>query len=298
MLTKNEKIKIAEGLIDKNLDYRKIAKKAHLSFNDIAELKRKAEGISAKGKHTQAYRMFDDKKNNLQVAIELGLTDKQTLEFRKGYLKLQEYDRLQQLYELDSQLIESLLNLEENLTYYGIHHESYLDYIANRDSREELKTEVADLQNQVAILTLKVRDLQQKESYLDSACKAKKDKVDRLALEEKRLAIKIVEFQKAIEEAVSSDNVIPLLKLKCNERLVYNFEEQMGLIENLDEALKLTVQFDSALTWRLTTASYSSEDVKRFIEIFMEQAESAIWEWLKEPTKLTRLNPEFFPVNV
>ena len=123
MITKKEKIEIAKGLIEKDLGYRKISKKAHLSFGDISKLKKEAEGISTEEKYTQAYRMFKANKNNLEVALELGLTDKQTLEFRKGYLTLKRYDKLQQLYESDPQLVESLLNLEKNLSYYGVPHE-------------------------------------------------------------------------------------------------------------------------------------------------------------------------------
>jgi hypothetical protein len=298
MLTKNEKIKIAKDMIYKDANYTEIMKKAHLSPNVISALKKEAEGISTEEKYTQAYKMFDAKKNNLEVALELELTDKQTLEFKKAYLRLKGYDRLEKLYELKPSQFESLCDLSEQLSYYGIPHERYLEFIGNLDSIEELKALKVDLQNQDAILTLKVRDMQQKYSYLDSDCKAKKDKVDRLTLEEKRLAIKIVGFQKAIEEAVNSGDVIPLLKLIRNERLVYNFEEQIGFIENLDEALKRTVQFDSALTWRLATASYSPEDQHRLIEIFVEQAEPATWEWLKETTKPSRSNPEFFPVDV
>src|SRR6185503_11620569 len=148
-------------------------------------------------------------------------------------------------------------------SYCGIPHETYLNYIGDLDSREDLKTEVADLQNLHDSLTSKVRDFQLKYSYLDSDCKAKTDKVNRLTLEENRLAIKIVELQKAIEEAASCDDVIQLLELIRNERLIYDFKKLMGYVENLDEALKRTVQFDSYLTWRLTTGSYSPEDQRR-----------------------------------
>ena len=154
------------------------------------------------------------------------------------------------------------------------------------------------MQNHDAILTTKVVDLHQKFRNLDSDCEAKKNKVDRLSLEEKRLANKIVELQKAIEEAVNSDDAIQSLELIGNERLVYNFEKLMGYVENLDEALKRTVQFDSHLTWRLTTTYYSPEDQRRFIEIFKEQVEQATREWLKGTTKPSRSNPEFLPANV
>ena len=55
----------------------------------------------------------------------------------------------------------------------------------------------------------------------------------------------------------------------------------MDYTENLDEAQERMVQFDSHLTWRLTTVSYSPEDQRRLIEIFMEQVEPATWEWFK-----------------
>ena len=65
MITKKEKIEITKGLIEKDLGYRKISKKAHLSFGDIAKLKKEAEGISTEEKYTQAYRMFDAKKRTI-----------------------------------------------------------------------------------------------------------------------------------------------------------------------------------------------------------------------------------------
>ena len=61
-------------------------------------------------------------------------------------------------------------------------------------------------------------------SYV-SLLKITLDKVDRFTLEEKRLAINIVEYQKAIEEAVNSDDVTQSVKLIPNERLIYNFED-------------------------------------------------------------------------
>ena len=54
MITKKEKIEIVKGLIEKDLGYRKISKKAHLSFGDISKLKKEAEGISTEEKYTQA----------------------------------------------------------------------------------------------------------------------------------------------------------------------------------------------------------------------------------------------------
>ena len=114
----------------------KIMKKAHLSPNVISALKKEREGISTEEKCTQAYRMFDAKKNNLEVALELGLTDEQTIEFKKGYLRLEGYDRLEELYKLKPSQFESLVNLMERLSYYGIDHETYLNYIGNLDSRK------------------------------------------------------------------------------------------------------------------------------------------------------------------
>ncbi|MFI5406194.1 MAG: hypothetical protein ACHQ1D_06740 [Nitrososphaerales archaeon] len=298
MLTKEEKIKIAEDLIEKDATIRTITKKAHLSPNDISALKKQMEGISTKEKCTEAYKLFDAKKDNLEVAIELGLTAEQTIEYKRDYLKLKQYDRLEGLYQLEPSKFESLFDLNEELSYSGIHHETYLNYIGDLDSKEDLKKELGDFQNQHAILLTKVIDLHQEFRNLDSDCKAKKNKLDKLTSEENRLAIKILELHKAIKEAVNSENVKPLLELIRNERVVYNFEKLMGFIENLDEALKLAVQFEWTLTSRIATASYSPEDERRLTGIFMEQAERATWEWLKETTKPRRSDPEFFPADV
>ena len=222
------------------------------------------------------------KKIILKLPFELGLTAEQTIEYKREYLKLKQYDRLEGLYQLEPTKFESLFDLNEELFYSGIHHETYLNYIVNLDSREDLKREVADLQNQHAILLTKVIDLHQEFRNLHSDCKAKKDKLDKLTSEENRLAMKVVELEKAIEEAVNNEKVKPFLELFRNERLIYDFKKQMGFIENLSEALKLTIQFDWGLTSRIASASYSPEDERRLTKIFMEQAESATWEWLKE----------------
>ena len=95
-------------MIEKDANIRKIMKKAHLSPNDISALKKQKEGISTEEKCTQAYRMFKAKKNNLEVALELGLTDEQTIQFKKGYLRLEGYDRLEELYKVKPSQFESL----------------------------------------------------------------------------------------------------------------------------------------------------------------------------------------------
>ena len=51
-------------------------KKAHLSPNDISAIKNKRRKSIPEEKCTQAYKIFDAKKKNLEVAIGLRLTDR------------------------------------------------------------------------------------------------------------------------------------------------------------------------------------------------------------------------------
>jgi hypothetical protein len=80
MKTKTEKLKLAAQLLDQDKSYRVIAKRTHLSLNDISALKKQKFGdensLIAPGadkRYTEAYKLFKQKKYKLiDVAIELG----------------------------------------------------------------------------------------------------------------------------------------------------------------------------------------------------------------------------------
>jgi len=63
-------------------------------------------------------------------------------------------------------------------------------------------------------LIFKVTDLKEEYYRIDSLCRAKKDNVDRLILEENRLATKLYELQNGIKDAVDNENssITPLLE--------------------------------------------------------------------------------------
>ena len=150
-------------------------------------MKRQKEGIGTQEKCAQAYKAFDANQNNLEVAIGLGLTAEQTIQYKRDYLRLKGYHRFEELYRLAPLQVESLLDLVEELSNYGITHEAYLDYIRNLNSREDLKKEIADLQNRRYNLIFKITDLKEEYYRIDSLCRAKKDNVD---LEDNRIQIR------------------------------------------------------------------------------------------------------------
>jgi hypothetical protein len=79
MKTKTEKLKLAAQLLDQDKSYRVIAKRTHLSLNDISALKKQKFGdeksqasVAEDSKCTEAYKLYKQKKYKLiDVAIEL-----------------------------------------------------------------------------------------------------------------------------------------------------------------------------------------------------------------------------------
>ena len=64
--------------------------------------------------------MFYDRKSNYEVAQALGLTEEQTTNLKKAYLRLILHDKLESLYNLGDTKIQSILELQATLSSNGI----------------------------------------------------------------------------------------------------------------------------------------------------------------------------------
>jgi hypothetical protein len=68
---------------------------------------------------SQAYKLFSEGKNNVQVAIKLDLPQEQVTQFRLEYWRLQNQDKLEQLYMLAKGKVSILWKIYKGLVVIG-----------------------------------------------------------------------------------------------------------------------------------------------------------------------------------
>lgn len=100
-LTKEEKERKVIELLQKGANIREISKRVHMSFTDIGKISRKitgypepAERSVAYSKHSTALELFRTGHSNLHVAIEVGLSDYETIEKQKQFRRLDQYGQI------------------------------------------------------------------------------------------------------------------------------------------------------------------------------------------------------------
>src|SRR5215204_773906 len=102
-LSREEKEKLVlELYYDKGYTYREIAKELRISPNQIREIikrhEEKNDAIANKRKElslsSQAYKLFSEGKNNVQVAIKLDLPQEQITQFLLQYWRLKNQNKL------------------------------------------------------------------------------------------------------------------------------------------------------------------------------------------------------------
>jgi transposase-like protein len=106
VLSREEKEKMVLDLYyNKGYTYRQIATELRMSPNQIREIikghEEKNDAIANKKKvlslSSQAFKLFSEGKNNVQVTIKLDLPQEEVTQLRLGYWRLQGQDRLEQL---------------------------------------------------------------------------------------------------------------------------------------------------------------------------------------------------------
>ena len=109
---------------------RDIAKEARMSFRDIGAVLNKAdEAQQRKGQEqdnqqlslfTQAYKLFSDGKNPMEVAVALNTRESEVTRFYKEYLKLNQMHDLNMIYEELKGDIITFLNLYRSAKAAGM----------------------------------------------------------------------------------------------------------------------------------------------------------------------------------
>src|SRR6185437_10344994 len=165
---------------------RQIAQEARISFRDIAAiLKKKEEAADVNGdgsrngngirvaidnrqhqlgngssqsnqKSTQAYKLFDEGKKPIEVAIELNLREGQVNKFFREFWKLKRQYRLYELYQQIEPCLESFLKLHKALKKRGLNPNNvkwFADAIETGAIKiPEIQKQYAKLQDEVQVI--------------------------------------------------------------------------------------------------------------------------------------------------
>jgi DNA-binding Lrp family transcriptional regulator len=124
VLSRDEKEKMVLDLYyNRGYTYRQIAKELRMSPNQIREIikrhEEKNDAIANKKKvlslSSQAYRLFYQGKDNVQVALKLDLPQEQINQFHSEYWRLQNQDKLEQLYMLAKGKVSVLWKIYKEL---------------------------------------------------------------------------------------------------------------------------------------------------------------------------------------
>jgi predicted DNA-binding protein YlxM (UPF0122 family) len=128
VLSRDEKERMVLDLYyNKGYTYRQITTELRMSPNQIREIikrhEEKNDAIANKKKmlslSSQAYKLFSEGKNNVQVAIKLDLPQEQITQFRLGYWRLQNQDEFESLYMLTKGKVSVLWKIYEELMIMG-----------------------------------------------------------------------------------------------------------------------------------------------------------------------------------
>jgi predicted DNA-binding protein YlxM (UPF0122 family) len=112
---------------NKNYTYRQIATEVRMSPNQISKIIRRHEekndAIANKKKvlshSSQAYKLFSEGKDNVQVAIKLDLPQEQITQFRLEYWRLQNQDELESMYMITKGKVSVLRKIYKELMIMG-----------------------------------------------------------------------------------------------------------------------------------------------------------------------------------
>jgi hypothetical protein len=174
---KKEKL-VIDLYYNQRKNVRQIAQEARISFRDIADILKKKEaaevnhsgsgngyenGIvdkqksndinnkSPNEKATQAYKLFDEGKKPVEVAVKLSLSEKEATKYYKEYLRLNGLYRLYQVYIEIADSLPSFLKLHKALKKRGLNPNN-VEWFA--DAIETGAIKIPEIQKQYA----KVKD--------------------------------------------------------------------------------------------------------------------------------------------
>jgi hypothetical protein len=196
-LTRAEKEKRVIELLELHKSTREIADEVHMSFGDIGSIRRRHYGeTEAQTKNkgeitlstdTQVFKMFEEPKTPVQVAIELNLKSNEVGRLYKEWWQLKGLHQLNQLYE---QIGDDIFQFHS--TYKYIKDRGYTPHqlidVANhlgqlpllRSEREQLKQEIQNLVDQKAQLIEDTTMAQQDLNAIKIGVRVNRQELERL----------------------------------------------------------------------------------------------------------------------
>jgi hypothetical protein len=128
VLNREEREKMVLDLYyNKSYTYKQLTRELRMSPNQIREIikrhEEKNDAIADKRRmlslSSQAFKLFYEGKNNVQVALKLDLPQEQVTQFRLQYWRLQDQNRLEQLDMLTKGKVSILLKIYKELMVIG-----------------------------------------------------------------------------------------------------------------------------------------------------------------------------------
>ncbi|MGH9978899.1 MAG: hypothetical protein ACRD8Z_24160, partial [Nitrososphaeraceae archaeon] len=119
-LTRKEKEKLVVELFKQGMTYQQIAKEAHVSLRDIGPILNKTGEHQSLSISSQAYEMFKEGRNPIDVAIALNLRENQASEYYREYWDLNGMYHLNQIYGEIKDDIWSVVELHRRTKSEGL----------------------------------------------------------------------------------------------------------------------------------------------------------------------------------
>ena len=204
-----ERVELCEKMLNDHRPWTEISKKTGFGPNKISEIKKEMHGIDGSPKHTQANAMFYDRKSNYEVAQALGLTEEQTTNLKKAYLRLILHDKLESLYNLGDIKIQSILELQAALSSNGISEQEYIGIIPVVGRKKKLQIEINVLDGKIAesksslyYYQSEIDKSKQMKAHLDAIEDKKTIEIREHELMDIQLLRKYGRFKESIEKAL------------------------------------------------------------------------------------------------
>jgi hypothetical protein len=167
---KEKEEKICE-LLRQGIGVREIAAAEHVSFSDIGRIRRKYFDVedndsAQKSKRSQALKLIDNGKSDLDIAIELDLSSKEMLEFRQEYLTLKNEDELLRLYPKIRDDIPTFMSLYKEMKIEDISAEEAAFALSDNRSFNQMTQQYESMLKKLRSLREEVEILENKRLML------------------------------------------------------------------------------------------------------------------------------------
>lgn len=234
-----ERVELCKKMLNDHRPWTEISKKTGFGPNKISEIKKEMHGIDGSPKHTQANAMFYDRNSNYEVAQALGLTEEQTTNLKKAYLRLILHDKLESLYNLGDTKIQSILELQAALSSNGISEQEYIGIIPEVGRKKKLQIEINVLDGKIAesksslyYYQSEIDKSKQMKAHLDAIEDQKTIEIREHELMDIQLLRKYGRFKESIEKALRG-YIDQLLSEVIAERRAYDREQLLSFSNQL-----------------------------------------------------------------